>query len=100
VIRPYHSTPMLLHKNYQYNMTNKKNRYNNQRKQDHPPTQSKPLANEEELANQCLHLHELLSNRTAKLRAMKEHELAYLLSTKWLQDWKDYVGYEQLVGDK
>jgi hypothetical protein len=31
---------------------------------------------------------------------MKEHELVYLLSTKWLQDWKDYVGYDQLVGDE
>ena len=81
-------------------MTNKKNRYNNQRKQDSQQTQTKSIANEEELANQCLHLHELLSNRTNKLRAMKDNEPAYLLSTKWLQDWKDYVGYDQLVGDK
>lgn len=38
-------------------MTNKKNKHNNQRKQDHSQTQNKPLANEEDLANQCLHLH-------------------------------------------
>lgn len=80
-------------------MTNKKNKYNNHKQKDNSQSQSRVQVNEEELAAECLHLHELLSNRTAKLRAMKEHELVYLLSTKWLQDWKDYVGYDQLVGD-
>jgi hypothetical protein len=31
---------------------------------------------------------------------MKNNELCYLLSTRWLQEWKEYVGYEQLVGDE
>lgn len=52
-------------------MTNKKNKYNNNRKQETSQATSKPQVNEEELANQCLQMHELLANRTAKLRAMK-----------------------------
>lgn len=58
------------------------------------------MVNEELLASQCLELHELLKNRTAGLRAMKSGELCYLLSTRWLQDWKEYVGYEVLVGEE
>lgn len=26
--------------------------------------------------------------------------MVYLLSTKWLQDWKDYVGYDQLIAEE
>ncbi len=78
-------------------MTNKKNKYH--KKNDHSQSTSRVVVNEEELTAQCLELHELLKNRTNKLRAMKNNELCYLLSTNWLKEWKEFVGYEQLVGD-
>ena len=79
-------------------MTNKKNKYH--KKREHSPPPAKPPVNEELLAGQCLELHELLKDRTARLRAMKTGELCYLLSTRWLQDWKEYVGYEALIGEE
>lgn len=28
---------------------------------------------------------------------MKDYDLCYLLSTKWLKDWKQYVGFDLLI---
>lgn len=79
-------------------MVNKKNKYT--RSQNNRNNDPAPVIDEEGLMTECLELHQLLKNRTAKLRELKETDLCYLISTKWLQDWKQYVGYSQLVGDE
>lgn len=31
------------------------------------------------------------------MKELKDYDLCYLLSTKWLKDWKDYVGFDLLI---
>ena len=50
--------------------------------------------------NECLAVYELLKDRTKALREMAGNDFCYVLSTKWLKQWKEYVGYEQLVGEE
>lgn len=79
-------------------MVNKRNKYNkgsNNRNND-----STPAVDEEGFTIECLELDQLLKKRTTKMRELKQNDMCYLLSTKWLQDWKQYVGYSQLVGDE
>lgn len=64
-----------------------------------PPPPPKIEINEEELLAQCLQMHDLLKDRTAKLRKMETGNFCYILSTKWLRDWKDFVAYEQTLGE-
>ncbi len=44
-------------------------------------------------------MHELLKDRTNRLRQLETGDFCYILSTKWLRDWKDYVAYEQTLGE-
>lgn len=75
-------------------MTNKKNNRNRYKAETHHTSTPKVQINEEELLNQCLQLHELLKDRTNRLRKLETGDFCYILSTKWLRDWKDYVGYQ------
>ena len=79
----------------------KKHRHPNQNhKRSTNQTTYYPPVNEEALMEQALRMHELLSNRTAALRKLSTGELCYVLSTKWLSEWKEYVGYEHITGDE
>lgn len=31
------------------------------------------------------------------MKELKDFDLCYLLSTKWLKDWKEYVGFDYLI---
>jgi hypothetical protein len=78
-------------------MTNKKNKHRHSVQR--APSVSQPIASEEELTAQCLELHELLKDRISKLRQLETGDFCFILSTKWLRDWKDYVGYDGTVGE-
>ena len=69
-------------------MTNKKNKNkhsNNRSNQQYAP---KIEVSEEDLLKQCLSLHELLKERTSQLRQLETGDMCYVISTKWLRDWK------------
>lgn len=60
------------------------------------PTHQSQSANvtEEDMCNfvaEASDMQIMLNQRHEKLKQMKDY--AYLLSTKWLKEWKDYVGY-------
>ena len=82
-------------------MTNKKNRNKHQQhhQHQHQPAAPKVEISEEELLAQCLELHDLIKNRTTRLKELETGNLCYILSTKWLNEWKDFVGYRSIVGD-
>ena len=46
---------------------------------------------------QCLKMHELLKDRNSKLRKLETGDWCYVLSNRWLKDWKDFVGYDATV---
>ena len=39
----------------------------------------------------------LLQSRQQRLKKCEDY--AYLISTKWLRDWKDYTGYDSLYSE-
>lgn len=77
-------------------MTNKKNKHKNNHHNNYQPNPKHEI-NEEELCSQCLEIHELLKDRTSRLRKLESNEMCYMISTKWLREWKDYVGYDATV---
>lgn len=47
-----------------------------------------------ELVSEATQIHILLNERHEKLKQSKDW--VYILSTKWLKEWKEYVGYDDL----
>lgn len=60
---------------------------NNNRDNTNQQNNYNPKVSEEDLQMECLELYELLTNKT---KLLKEEKLnyCYLISTKWLEDWK------------
>lgn len=51
-----------------------------------------------DLVTQATQMHVLLNERHEKLK--KSENFVYILSTKWLKEWKQYVGYDHLFSDE
>lgn len=76
-----------------------KHRRKQQQKQANSQTHAPKLSEDEmcELVSQATDINLFLSHRYQRLKACEDY--AFLLSTKWLREWKDYVGYDNLYGE-
>lgn len=78
-----------------------KKTYNNNNNHNKSSQNFAPKLTEDELCDlvtEATQIHILLNSRHEKLKESKD--FVYLLSTKWLREWKDYVGYDEMFTDQ